>query len=534
LNNQFILIFNIFSLLVINIVAAQSLPDNDQFIEEQIYHRCYRQFVRQVPDAADVRLGMIQQKQLTGVAACKQLIKNVSFKKNGQTLPAASIESELLQTFHLLHHSWFKFVDFFSLGMVRYQGTYQIYDNEEMALHITHALFGMDESNRPVKVDKVLTSAESLMAVRQIQGEMGDRQNFSLIAELPIVANNNIKVKNLKFATGTPENRQNGNRRNGGYQTFNPRLIPRGELIGVQSLTPVNLPQLPGGRDYQQDIALSFGGGILGTRSYLALNLGLEVNERATGGIEMPRRWSESIVSDFMCRDLPVLKSEDIKELVQTFEESELPFRQGAKCMQCHATMDPLAALARNLVLKQTVAINMPNGFQNLLFIDPLPSILTAESNLLASGKVFKNDFSQDILLLNNDQPAFANTAPWGVFHYRPLMSDDPDIKKQIQNQGGDVDVIKRPVKNFNELGLQISRQIDFYACFAKRYYAFLTGIEVQLSSLNKNTKNGNDDPVNFVIDLALQLQKDKDLKNLLYQIIEHPTYTRSLKVSDR
>ena len=74
----------------------------------------------------------------------------------------------------------------------------------------------------------------------------------------------------------------------------------------------------------------------------------------------------ERVISDFLCRELPILEAYDVTGNGYAVAESSIPFRKQIGCMKCHATMDQFAMTVRNVVIEKT-------GHQNkFAFEEPL------------------------------------------------------------------------------------------------------------------------------------------------------------------
>ena len=87
------------------------------------------------------------------------------------------------------------------------------------------------------------------------------------------------------------------------------------------------------------------------------LNSGYNSNTKANGGQIQYRRWSEMIQQAFLCKDLPSLRASDAVRKIQTVNVNEYtpPFRKNTKCMQCHASIDPMAAVTRNFSVRGNI-----------------------------------------------------------------------------------------------------------------------------------------------------------------------------------
>lgn len=101
------------------------------------------------------------------------------------------------------------------------------------------------------------------------------------------------------------------------------------------------------------DLATHYGGGVLGSNTYLYLILAKQSKplDLPDGGLLVHRGFAKSVMNDFLCREFPVVDKDDVSHFVAP--ESSLTFRQSASCNQCHASMDQLAGVVRNLTYEK-------------------------------------------------------------------------------------------------------------------------------------------------------------------------------------
>ncbi|PIK14655.1 MAG: hypothetical protein CES88_09965 [Halobacteriovorax sp. JY17] len=72
-------------------------------------------------------------------------------------------------------------------------------------------------------------------------------------------------------------------------------------------------------------------------------------------------------------------------------------------------------------------------------------------------------------------------------------------------------------MNNLDQLGLEISKTRDFYACATTRYFNFLTGRDIPISSLSSLEEK---DLKNFMNQQISLFQKEQDLQKLIMRII--------------
>lgn len=235
------------------------------------------------------------------------------------------------------------------------------------------------------------------------------------------------------------------------------------------------------------------GGGVLGTRSYMSLNLGSDYRT-ANGGNSLGRRWSKAIFQDLMCRPLPVMRQADATPYVQAVTTNNTPsFRRSASCMACHATMDPMAGVARNLSF-----------------------IIATQDDGLGGSHLFKHSVTlgAESGIVDADS-SFHRRPPNGTLRYRSY----------------DGTLVDQPLTSIADLGTKLAASNDFYACVASKYFRYFTGIQVNLADLG--------DPLsprlsaadlayrNQVIQMGQRLKTSQNLQSLIRDIISSPTYQR-------
>jgi hypothetical protein len=435
--------------------------------EEAIYYRCYGQMARGRPGPDDPGLAAIRAGQSGGVDACMGLLALATLNAQG-TIAVSPVAQAVLKTFQDFHGLWFPANDFNELPYD--DPNYDIYDVGEAALHVTHALFAPGAS-----YSEVVTAQRTFEA-----------QRVSEITPEFLIYNTTSNR-----ASGTPQPRyDSGVFSSGDGTAWTPTRVQFGRLVGVSEIPKRRdvISHLSRGRPADLDIHQPLGGGLTGTISYLLFNLGRFEGEHADGGLIMPRRWSKAVMKDLLCRDLPVLRATDAIPLVEP--QATLPFRASHTCMQCHGTMDGLAGLIRNVELVR----NMPG---------PVASIFATKHIV------------QNVPLLPEAAMSseFAQMPPRGRLFFRNL----------------DGEVIDRDFVGLQPFGEFLAGQVDLYACAAKRYYAFFTGIDVSLHDLGDPAHTALSAPDlkqrQQVMDLAQDLQKDQSLTNLVRRIVSLPIY---------
>ena len=197
---------------------------------------------------------------------------------------------------------------------------------------------------------------------------------------------------------------------------------------------------------------------------YLLLNSG-QIKSKMDGQMLDHRRWSKAVLNDLFCRNIPVITENDAAPFVEI--NSKIAFKQSAKCMQCHATLDNMAGVLRNVELFHT-----------------------SDNNDMSTLRgVFVN-------AVNANSKDYYEQKPEGQILYRNYKNE----------------FINAKVNSLDEFGQWVSTQDDFYICAAKRYTSFLTG-------------ENPDYLKDFVIEQGLQFKKHQSLSLLIENIINSPFY---------
>ncbi len=240
--------------------------------------------------------------------------------------------------------------------------------------------------------------------------------------------------------------------------------------------------------------------------------------QTSDGADKMQRRWAKNSLQ-LLCRPLPILRATDVNELVVEYNRrfpdpsTRIPYRESTSCMKCHAGIDPMAALIRNVTYAPSQVVDNNGDGQVERYGDHLTMIKDVQPSLASEAAT---EFS-----FNAQDENFYQRPPRGSVRYRSF--DGSMIWVDI-NATSTTDALTKMGQTFAE-----SR--DLYACAAKRYLEFFTGIDANLSDLS--------DPVNSPIsaadakyrDLAIQLgdrlQTHQSLRLLVQDILELDLYRR-------
>ncbi len=504
--------------------TLQVAADSVQLTEQKLYRRCYMQLVQSPIPLKDPVLVQIKAGQAKAIDACMNLLNEANLdgqgliKNSGNAL--GSVQQKVLRTFFEFHNTWFSAnsitqVQDYNEELNR--GSTDVYDAHEQSYFLTRALF----SNS--KFSDVLKGTERLKAVRiedsvRVRAVIG--RDFATRAPSRTVLGENgfWDLNTVLFQSMDGTHTGNGDVRPAADFVRAP-LVAVGSLVGIQTnMDPFmvrNLSMEPLGNfrpgssepslEYSYGFFRNHGGGIIGLPSYFLMNYGHGRGLKFNGTTKLPRRWVKSVMETFMCATLPTLREGDIQNLV--VPTSNTPFRKSSSCVQCHATMDQAAYVARNLT----------TGSSAFFVID--------------SGSNPEHTLSKIPLMLAQYRQEKESTSEW-------IHIDDPEfhIKKstgKFLTRLFNGELLDRNISSIDDLGNVITQTQDFYTCAAKRYFEFLTGIQVPLydkkdpryADMNRTLTPEHIKNREFVESLGSDLQQDQSLKNLVRKIMVSDYY---------
>ncbi len=446
------------------------LSSADDISKLELLARCYRDITNMplVPYSPEAK--QVKAGTLDPINFCIQKLHSANFDITGTINPSTDVTKQnILKHFNRIHETWFSVRDFSHLNGNEIQGSYSFHESGVGALYMTKSLF-----TPSMPFSDTLKGTQSLQSKRAKGESQTSPFNFK---------------PNTDFKLGNNTN-------NTPWTAV--KLVDTGPLIGVvpsRSVTATTLIGTSTATVQRTNINMleSWGGGLIGTMEYLLLNMQEPVNYAINGADKVPRKWARYLYQDLLCRELPVIRQSDAKPFVR--QNSSISFRQSKSCTHCHASMDRTAGVLRNY-----------KG--------------TATSNINASPKVRR----PALYIVNKpaedwpDEPSttYYRSPPSGWLYFRNLHGE----------------LIHEKVSNIEELGSAISNQIDFYACAAKRYYKYFTGIDVNLTdiydpgnpiTLNSTEKYHRD----FIIDLSYKFKSHKNQAQLIESILRSPAYKK-------
>lgn len=492
----------VFSLLTI----AGNTAHSQELDQLALYARCYNHLTgKPLPLTHPLRAGLTTG-SVDARTKCKELL--AKGKLNASSHLANSGDSESLAVLrHMfdLHKTWFAAVDFRQMNFFEnHPGIYDLYDPAEGALALTYVM--LSENNEPYR--NVLRNTFGYFPLRVITPSENDRfiqSRWFMKGADPIYITHDLpsrvdeatpnRYKRLSeplisvHALGATDFSHPANQVDMANRSitlsFDPIRV--GELNGIQpdprstilaNYTPAVLwrqadnihsslvknesvtttPGLLG------NIPLfgSRGGGVMGLPSFMTINWGLAPGVPNDGAVQMPRRWAQRALETFLCKDLPVLRSSDVASYMDaTGATTVAPFRKSSSCLQCHATMDQLAASARNHII----------GYSNWPLVDHRVGNVDPSTNPMA--KIVKKT------TVVGQYSVGAADAGWLTSPQANFMKQSPNGKLYFRSFSGAL--VNQTVTGIQQAGVALSNSDDYFQCAAKRYFQHFTGINVKL-----------------------------------------------------
>ncbi|MEK6773671.1 MAG: hypothetical protein AABY64_07005 [Bdellovibrionota bacterium] len=485
----------LFSILIFSI-SIQVSAQVENLSELALFNRCYANITgTRLPFKHPLRASVVS-RTLTAVNACMQVLDSGKLNSSPASAEGRMASDTpqgrlVLQRFNDFHRTWFPTDDF---GAALPQGltfnalTRFIYDQGESALHVTRTLFTAGVNYSDVVVGKY--SMEALRTSGPIQNPGAPPKP----TPTTYFANKSI---GLKIALAQATSYTDPTR-----VYLQTELVQFGDLLGLRpiNLNPVkyNLSVIGTHKEgnyprYMASIKTheSLGGGFLGTKSYLLMNLGRSEYSPMDGGLRVPRRWARAAINTLLCRDLPVIRRADSEPFVQA---AGIPFRQSTNCMQCHASMDRFSYTARNISYNTIPMLTDAGNMQASVW----PATEPAETGQVTADNKFH-------LRPTN-----------GVLFYRSY----------------DGRLIDQNVKSIAELGNAFAANNEMYVCAASRYFKFFTGIDVNLNDIGDTSKPTMTAAEikyrDLVIALGIELKSTQSLRILIQKILSSDIYRRS------
>jgi len=533
----------------------------DALSEVQLFHRCYSQITGLRAKPGHPQLAQVIIGSRSAADACLDVMAKANLVSSGanegltvgEVTPADSSDLPdargVLNSFQNFHKAFFRTGPLHTAaGLEESQAQDDIWSPFEAASHVTRLLFTPSEEYRNL--------IRGVRSVRDLRTSTATTNRFGLCRD---DANNVVDC----FATAQGTFFRHNYRRNpdgsmpdgfiADVMTWTPPLFQIGTLRGLKLLSSAEMDEeirlsynarssdgeLFENSNWRDNVKEKyrkpFGAGAIGTQSYLQLNSDLGTRAqgypRTDGGARVWRRLSQSVLRDFMCRDLPVLNVSDAVPYVRP--AGTLPWQANSTCMGCHSTIDGMAGVSRNIGMTTITAHSAPPAsFPNRIELNALISHPTTYAN---SG-------DQSIRLRTtkrNGGPAtYATDNPLGLFG---ITSDNTWFKQApkgaflIRDMNGNL--IQRDIYGLDAMpsesslpGLSdvVTDTDDYYVCAAKRYFKYFTDYDASLMDV-PNSSPREVQARDFVVSEGRALKQHQNLQYLIRQIISSSFYKEGI-----
>lgn len=486
--------------IAIGLIGVASPAIANYHSKENLYAKCYAKLTDHPVEYASADYKAVVAGKLDPIKACLKVLDSAFFVKSSggkvRKLKKTGdpIARGILRNFHQFHLSWF------SEPYNNYRGFFSLVDHTEPALFLTDALF----SKKHYKT--IVTAKTPLRGVRNA----GQANPYYLFTS---------NIQNLNFVMGPVSSKDHN------FNTLpNKPRVPVGFLLGVQDAPRIVIPLTPSfGRDKldkrlyasrikkgdRTNFTEHYGGGVLGSPAFLINNM--ENNGNLDGGERINRRWANNSFYDIMCLTLPTLRDTDVTGEMNRYKGSQLSFRTDRSCQRCHATLDNMADASKNIEMAVTASGTflriLRDKYKGQAFTNH--RVMYKHNVALTMNEKVPIGKNKDICEKDLDSDRCYSRRPAvGKLFYR-------DYKGRLVNQS---------VNGIQDLGNKISRRDDIYMCAAKRYYEFLTGVNIPIQNANTSDKFVKHH-YNQIIKLGTNLKKNGSLRNLIEGILKTPAF---------
>jgi hypothetical protein len=270
--------------------------------------------------------------------------------------------------------------------------------------------------------------------------------------------------------------------------------------------------------NYTYDLFKNHGGGVLGSVPYLLQYFGHGFETTFNGQNKVSRRWSQQNMESFLCASLPALRESDVQSFVSG--SSSAAFRNSTSCVMCHATLDPMAYVTRNFTM---------GAFD--IFRPTLDGDVTRD----ATGKAINPPpaYSRSAVALTTYKVTSASVNGWPAEPVAGFHTQNPTGRLYYRSATGAL--VDKPVTGIAGMGRAMSETDDYYLCAAKRYFEFMTGIQVPLydrtdprnAALNTVLTPEAIEDRRYVEDLAASLRSSGSVVQMVEDILGSSYYSK-------
>lgn len=497
-------------LLVFSLVFLFSLSSwARDLTNKELFFRCYQHLTQKFPAKNNPARIAVEVNNKNAVTACMEDVFDQALLVNDQVTDSLNQTTlDVINNFQNLHASWFRYKDTNQMTVSGYTHEFpkDIYETSGPANYITRAMF--DEA---LPASYIFTADHHLDSVRNL-------------GRKPITSTNS-------YARGFIENVADV------YFSDFSMMYDIGKVIGFKPRTISSEIVFPytfqnkayGGavvtRSGGIPLKAHYGGGVLGSIPYITQSIDEDYTFKIDGGVEIPRKWGESLVNDFLCRELPVVRESDVTQYVNI--NSELPYRKQSSCTACHATMDQITGVIRGYSIFENRhyrynAVTDSNDLRGGVYEFNLK--YHPKDPRIGSQHAIRDEFP----------PPEPSLAGWPDYQDADYQKRPATGKLFYRDSNGNL--VDQSVSGLEDLGAKLSSQIDPYLCLTKRYYHYFMGVDVPLGDPGVATYGVAPDNTHKqkVFSLAQGLSGNpigtgsQSLRSLIHSIISSPEYKKS------
>ncbi|MNK81511.1 hypothetical protein D3C87_1012540 [compost metagenome] len=524
------------------IVMASVMPlvftfaaNAQELTPQGLFNRCYIQLTGNPVPLKHALMAQVVSGKLSAVAACKQVLRKGMLGSNGEITSRKDLEAQaVLNNFYSFHRTWFPSSNFDTVAgytPVEHNGTLDLYDATEPALSLTYSMFGVNQKyadtlNRSVGI-KAIRVEDAVVKTRIGWKGSNPARMFSNTVEMGSApfSFRSLALTNTQVA-------RNINKHDS-IRTAVP-TIQVGELVGiVPNTTSFIVPHIsmkPSGDrltdkgflfpnlNYTYDLFKNHGGGVLGSTPYLLQYYGHSFNMQFNGQNKVARRWSQQNMESFLCASLPALRESDVQSFVSS--SSSAAFRNSTSCVMCHATLDPMAYVTRNFTMG---AFDIFRATQN--------GDVTRDG---AGNQINPPPaFLRNAVAMTTYKATAASVNGWPAEPVAGFHTQTPTGRLYYRSATGAL--VDKQVTGITGMGRAMSETDDYYLCAAKRYFEFMTGIQVPLydrtdprnATLNTTLTPEAIEDRRYVEDLASSLRSSGSVVQMVEDILSSDYYSK-------
>lgn len=478
--------------------SVPSLAKEVRLSEKRILLKCYAHLTGERLPLTSTLWSRLQQTRAQNI--CMELLDSVALGSDGVLEQKDNlVHRKVLRQFYDIHRSWFSSQWASDSNAPESSfGTVDVIDPTEPSLHITKNLF----SRSSLHYKEVLIGNTHLKALRE-PGPFFPHSIFTNDVRRPSRV---LMGSNQFFSTSQIQVHLDNNGNN--FYNVGFDIIQLGDLFGITTdrsplindvwSNPQTSTAVLNEADIRRPAAVrnNFGGGALGSSAYFLMTLGHPYNYRADGAQKLPRRWTESVFKNFLCKEAPYVREADAQSYLVT-DPNAAPFRQSISCLRCHTALDQAATTARNI--RYGATLNFPN-----------------------------TEVRRHTSVITEYIPSLGQNTSWPAVSTSNFHLTSPTGRLFFRDRKGNL--VDRSLSSISDLGAALSDNEDYYTCAAQRYFGYFTGIELNLEYLTNPIHASTLSPADleyrdYVIGLGQELQQTGSLKKLIQTILQSGYY---------